>query len=48
MSIFPGVEKSIIIDGTYNSSPQSVRKLIDAIYNLKMQIFPQRKMWLVL
>jgi UDP-N-acetylmuramyl pentapeptide synthase len=48
MSIFPGKEKSIIIDGTYNSSPQSVRKLIDAVYNLRMQIFPQRKMRLVL
>lgn len=48
MSIFSGVEKSIIIDGTYNSSPLSVRKLLDAVHNMKMQVFPQRKVWLVL
>jgi UDP-N-acetylmuramoyl-tripeptide--D-alanyl-D-alanine ligase len=48
MSIFSGVEKSIIIDGTYNSSPLSVRKLIDAVHNMKVQVFPQRKVWLVL
>ena len=48
LSIFPGVEKSIIIDGTYNSSPLSVRKLIDAVHNMKMQVFPQRKIRLVL
>ena len=48
MSIFPGKEKSIIIDSTYNSSPLSVKKLIDAVHNMKTQLFPERKVMLVL
>lgn len=48
LSIFQGRENSIIIDSTYNASPLSVRKIINTAHNIKMQLFPQRKTWIVL
>jgi len=35
LSVFPGVEESIIIDSTYNSSPLSVRKIINTVHNMR-------------
>ncbi len=48
LSIFHGIENSVVIDSTYNASPLSVRKIINTAYNIKMQLFPQRKILLVL
>ncbi|HBB03883.1 TPA: hypothetical protein DCZ39_03205 [Patescibacteria group bacterium] len=48
LSVFHGIENSVIIDSTYNASPLSVRTIINTAHNIKMQLFPQRKIWLVL
>jgi len=48
LSIFQGVENSVIVDSTYNASPLSVKKIINTAYNIKTQLFPQRKTILVL
>lgn len=48
LSVFPWIEKSIVIDSTYNASPLSVRSVINTVHNVQQQLFPGRKMWLVL
>lgn len=48
LSVFHGIENSVIIDSTYNASPLSVRKIINTAHNIKTQLFPQRKVRLVL
>ncbi len=48
LSIFQGVENSVIVDSTYNASPLSVKKIINTAHNIKTQLFPQRKTILVL
>ena len=48
LSVFTGRENSVIIDSTYNASPLSVRKIINTAHNIKTQLFPQRKIWIVL
>ncbi|MFA6256001.1 MAG: Mur ligase family protein [Candidatus Absconditabacterales bacterium] len=48
LSVFHGIENSVIIDSTYNASPLSVRKIINTAHNIQMQLFPQRKVILVL
>lgn len=47
-SVFQWIENSVIIDSTYNASPLSVRKIINTAFNIRQQLFPQRKMILVL
>jgi len=47
-SIFHGVEDSIIFDSSYNASPLSIRKVIDTVYNIKQNLFSNRKVWLLL
>lgn len=42
MSIFEGIHDSIIIDSTYNSSPLSVRKVIEESLLVKNQLFSDR------
>lgn len=42
MSIFEGIHDSIIIDSTYNSSPLSVRKVIEESLIVKKQLFSDR------
>lgn len=42
MSIFEGIHDSIIIDSTYNSSPLSVRKIIEESLIVKNQLFSDR------
>lgn len=42
MSIFEGIHDSIIIDSTYNSSPLSVRKVIEESLVVKNQLFSDR------
>ncbi len=48
LSVFSGIEHSVIIDSTYNASPLSVRKIINTAHNIKTQLFPNRKIILVL
>ncbi len=48
LSIFHGIENSVIIDSTYNASPLSVRKIINTAHNIQSQLFPNRKIILVL
>lgn len=48
LSIFQGIENSVVIDSTYNASPLSVRKIINTAHNIQTQLFPQRKTILVL
>ena len=48
LSVFRGREDSVIIDSTYNASPLSVRKIINTAHNIKTQLFPQRKLWIML
>ncbi len=48
LSVFHGIENSVIIDSTYNASPLSVKKIINTAHNIKTQLFPQRKLWVVL
>lgn len=48
LSVLPWVEKSIIIDSTYNASPLSVRWVINTVHNVQQQLFPARKIWLAL
>lgn len=48
LSVLHGIEDSVIIDSTYNASPLSVRKIINTAHNIKHQLFPQRKIILVL
>lgn len=44
MSIFAGLEDSILLDSTYNASPLSMRRLIDTTYTLK----GKKQVWLAL
>ena len=48
LSVFAGIEESIIIDSTYNASPLSVKSVINTVHNVQQQLFPSRKIWLVL
>ncbi|MEI7563718.1 MAG: hypothetical protein WCJ39_09105 [bacterium] len=48
LSVFPGIEESIIIDSSYNASPLSVRKIINTVHNIREQLFPQRKVRMLL
>ncbi|MCX6824123.1 MAG: Mur ligase family protein [candidate division SR1 bacterium] len=48
LSVFAGIENSVVIDSTYNASPLSVRKIINTAHNIRQQLFPQRKILLVL
>ncbi len=43
LSIFPGYMNSVIIDGTYNASPRSVKKILATGHLLKQQLYPDHK-----
>ncbi len=47
-SVFEWIENSIIFDSSYNASPLSVRKIIDSVCAIKRELFPDRKVWIVL
>lgn len=47
-SIFHWKQDSILVDSTYNSSPKSVRSIIDTVFHLRKNLFPKRKVRLVL
>lgn len=42
MTIFQGIHDSIILDSTYNSSPLSVRKVIEESLMVQKKLFPDR------
>jgi UDP-N-acetylmuramoyl-tripeptide--D-alanyl-D-alanine ligase len=48
LSIFDGIYDSIIFDSTYNSSPLSVKKILNTVHNIKKDVFPDREIWLML
>lgn len=47
-SIFAGKYDSIILDSTYNSSPRSMREIIDTTYTIRQQLFPWKEIRLIL
>ena len=48
LSIFKGIHKSIIIDSTYNASPLSMKKIIETAHTMKNELFPERKIAMLL
>lgn len=48
LSVFDWIEGSILFDSTYNSSPLSVKKILNTVYNIKKDLFPDREIWLML
>ena len=48
LSVFAGIEKSIIVDSSYNASPLSVKSVINTVHNIQKQLFSSRKIRLVL
>jgi UDP-N-acetylmuramoyl-tripeptide--D-alanyl-D-alanine ligase len=47
-SVLPWQENSILFDSTYNSSPLSVKKILNTVHNVKKDVFPDRDIWLML
>ncbi len=43
MTLFAGVEESIILDSTYNASPLSMRRLIDTTHQIKQSFLEQNQ-----
>jgi len=39
LSVFNGISDSILFDSTYNSSPLSVKKVLNTVYNIKQNLF---------
>jgi len=48
LSVFGGYKDSVIVDGSYNSSPRSVKKTIGAAHLLRQQLYPAHKILVVL
>jgi UDP-N-acetylmuramyl pentapeptide synthase len=48
LSVFNGINDSIIFDSTYNSSPLSVKKILNTVHNIKKDLFPYREVWVML
>lgn len=48
LSIFAGYKDSVIVDGSYNASPRSVKKTISTAHILRQQLYPEHKIILVL
>lgn len=47
-SVLAWQENSILFDSTYNSSPLSVKKILNTVHNVKNDVFPDREIWLML
>lgn len=45
---FKWIKESIIIDSSYNAAPNSMKKIIENVFNLKKQLFTDYKLILVL
>ena len=48
LSVFDGVNDSIIFDSTYNSSPLSVKKILNTVHNIKKDLFSDRDLRIIL
>lgn len=48
MSVFEWINDSILFDSTYNSSPLSMKKILNTVYNLKKDLFSEREIWSML
>ena len=48
LSVFKGIEDTLIFDSTYNASPLSMRSIITTARNIKMKLFAKHPLWLVL
>jgi UDP-N-acetylmuramoyl-tripeptide--D-alanyl-D-alanine ligase len=48
LSVFGGYRDSVIVDGSYNASPRSVKKTIGAAHMLRQQLYPEHKILVVL
>jgi len=47
-SVLSWQENSILFDSTYNSSPLSVKKILNTVHNVKNDVFPDRDIWVML
>ncbi len=48
LSVFNWLYDSLLFDSTYNSSPLSVQKILNTVYNIKKDLFPNSEIWLML
>ncbi len=47
-SVFNWLYDSILFDSTYNSSPLSVQKILNTVYNIRKDLFPENEIWVML
>lgn len=47
-SIFPGINKTILFDSTYNASPLSMKSIISTVWSLQQELYQDHPLWLVL
>lgn len=48
LSVFDWLYNSILFDSTYNSSPLSVQKILNTVYNIRKDLFSDSEIWLML
>lgn len=48
LSVFNWLYDSLLFDSTYNSSPLSVQKILNTVYNIKNDLFSDSEIWLML
>lgn len=48
LSVFNWLYDSLLFDSTYNSSPLSVQKILDTVYNIRKDLFPESEIWVML
>lgn len=48
LSVFDWLYDSILFDSTYNSSPLSVQKILNTVYNIKKDLFADSEIWVML
>lgn len=48
LSVFNGLYDSILFDSTYNSSPLSVQKILNTVYNIRKDLFADSEIWVML
>jgi len=48
LSVFNWLYDSLLFDSTYNSSPLSVQKILNTVYNIKKDLFSDSEIWLML
>lgn len=48
LSVFDWLYDSILFDSTYNSSPLSVQKILNTVYNIRKDLFSDSEIWVML